>query len=95
MKFVGIKEYANARGLTYTTVYDLCRDGTLPSVRIGRRHKIEIEGADRYFNEQIAARQEKRQKMKQPIILSARASNQITGNYLTQLNSMLKGAVMS
>ena len=53
MKFSGIKEYANSRGLAYSTVYAMCRDGTLPAVKIGQRHKIEVEGADRYFNEQI------------------------------------------
>ena len=42
MKFSGIKEYANSRGLAYTTVYSLCRDGTLPAVKIGQRHKIEV-----------------------------------------------------
>lgn len=53
MKFSGIKEYAQSRGLAYSTVYAMCRDGTLPAVKIGQRHKIEVEGADRYFNEQM------------------------------------------
>lgn len=66
MKFSGIKEYANSRGLAYTTVYSLCRDGTLPAVKIGHRHKIEVEGADRYFNEQIELRQKKATKIKMP-----------------------------
>jgi excisionase family DNA binding protein len=43
MKFSGIKEYANSRGLAYSTVYAMCRDGTLPAVKIGQRHKIEVE----------------------------------------------------
>ena len=57
MKFSGIKEYAQSRGLAYSTVSAMCRDGTLPAVKIGQRHKIEVEGADRYFNEQIELRQ--------------------------------------
>ena len=40
MKFSGIKEYANSRGLAYTTVYSLCRDGTLPELRQKKLQKL-------------------------------------------------------
>lgn len=89
MKFSGIKEYANSRGLAYTTVYSLCRDGTLPAVKIGQRHKIEVEGADRYFNEQIELRQKKLQKLKCPIVISKQTRCD-GGGYLDQLNLMRK-----
>lgn len=89
MKFSGIKEYAKARGLAYTTVYALCRDGTLPAVKIGRRHKIEVDGADHYFNEQIEVRQKKLQKLKCPVVVSRQISREC-GGYLSQLNLMRK-----
>lgn len=90
MKFAGIKEYANSRGLAYSTVYAMCRDGTLPAVKIGQRHKIEVEGADRYFNEQIELRQKKLQKLKCPVIIS-KQTRQDNGGYLNRLNLMRKG----
>lgn len=90
MRFAGIKEYAKSRGLAYTTVYAMCRDGTLPAVKIGQRHKIEVEGADRYFNEQIELRQKKLQKLKCPIVVSKQISRE-SGGYLDQLNLMRKG----
>lgn len=95
MKFTGIKEYAALRGLSYSTVYDMCRDGTLPVVKIGRRHKIEMEGADRYFEEQIAAGQERQKKLKS--VAEMAAPTHTLGNsssYLTQLSLIRKaGAV--
>lgn len=89
MRFAGIKEYANSRGLAYSTVYAMCRDGTLPAVKIGQRHKIEVEGADRYFNEQIELRQKKLQKLKCPVVVSRQISREC-GGYLDQLNLMRK-----
>jgi hypothetical protein len=89
MKFSGIKEYAQSRGLAYSTVSAMCRDGTLPAVKIGQRHKIEVEGADRYFNEQIELRQKKLQKLKCPVIIS-KHTRRDGGGYLDQLNLMRK-----
>ena len=89
MKFSGIKEYAQSRGLAYSTVSAMCRDGTLPAVKIGQRHKIEVEGADRYFNEQIELRQKKLQKLKCPVIIS-KHTRRDGGGDLDQLNLMRK-----
>lgn len=95
MKFAGIKEYAAARGLSYSTVYTMCRDGTLPVLKIGRRHMIEINGADRYFEGQIAAGQERQKKLKS--VAETAAPTRTLGNsssYLTQLSLIRKaGAV--
>lgn len=92
MKFAGIKEYAAARGLSYSTIYDMCRSGALPSMKIGRRHKIEVEGADQYFKDKIDSGLAKTERLNRPLVAPkiAKTCNG-AGGYLASLKLITKG----
>lgn len=48
-----IQEAMQALGLSYVTVYNLCKQNDFPSFRVGRRILIDREGLKKWMQERI------------------------------------------
>jgi excisionase family DNA binding protein len=55
-RFISLPEFAARVGVSGTTVWRWVRDGAVPAVRIGGRHKIRHEDAERMAAEGVTLR---------------------------------------
>ena len=56
MQMMGVKEYAEKMSASASQIRQMCADGIIPSVKIGKGYKIDVERADEYFRKQIEER---------------------------------------
>lgn len=86
MRMMTVKEYAIKMASSISLVRRMCAEGILPSVKIGKSYKIDVDRADEYFREQIDARMAKPSK---PVV---RIQKLTTGkDFLSKLNELEKG----
>ncbi len=80
MKRLCAKDYAKSRGLPLATVRKLCRANILANFTIGRVYHIDVESADKYFE----------QLNKEPIVtqlVQRRKSHKSNMNFLEKLKA--------
>lgn len=53
MQMMSVKEYAEKMASSTSYIRQMCAEGILPSVKIGKSYKIDVARADAYFRQQI------------------------------------------
>lgn len=90
MRMMSVKEYAVKMASSVSLIRRMCAEGILPSVKIGKSYKIDVERADEYFREQIDAR------MAKPNKAVVRIQKLTTGkDFLSKLDELQKGVRVS
>ena len=56
MVMMTVNEYAKRMASSASQIRQMCADGVIPSVKIGKGYKIDVERADEYFRKQIEER---------------------------------------
>ena len=56
MVMMTVNEYAKRMASSESQIRQMCADGIIPSVKIGKGYKIDVERADEYFRKQIEER---------------------------------------
>ena len=62
MVMMTVKDYAQRMASSVSYIRQMCADGILPSVKIGKAYKIDVEKADEYFRKRINERMAKPKK---------------------------------
>ena len=62
MVMMTVKDYAQRMASSVSYIRQMCADGILPSVKIGKAYKIDVEKADEYFRKRIDERMAKPKK---------------------------------
>lgn len=91
MRLLTVKQYATHINAAESTIRQMCADGKLPAVKIGRGYRIDMYQADDYFKTQIENRPMKKATTK--VAGKTRAKTK-GANFLAALNEMkraLKG----
>lgn len=56
MEMMGVKDYAKKMASSESQIRQMCADGILPSIKIGKAYKIDVARADEYFTRCIDER---------------------------------------
>ena len=89
MQMMGVKEYANKMSASASQIRQMCADGILPSVKIGKGYKIDVERADLYFARKIDERlSEARKRDDRKIIRNNKRKSEST--FLASLDALKK-----
>lgn len=86
MRMVTVKQYAEKMASSVSYIRQMCAEGILPSVKIGKSYKIDVDRADEYFRKQI---DERMAKPKKPVI---KVKLTKSTDFLARLHEM-KGAI--
>ena len=86
MVMMSVKEYAEKMASSVSYIRQMCAEGILPSVKIGKSYKIDVDRADEYFRKQI---DERKAKPKKPVI---KVKLTKSTDFLERLHEM-KGAI--
>ena len=57
-----VKDYAQRMASSVSYIRQMCAEGILPSIKIGKAYKIDVEKADEYFRKRIDERMAKPKK---------------------------------
>lgn len=88
--YMTVKQYAERVAASTETIYDMCRKGQLPAIKIGG-WRINVARADKMLEEQI---EERLAEFKPKVVPIARIRGQnASGDYLKQLREMRKRVV--
>ena len=90
MQMMGVKEYAEKMSASASQIRQMCADGILPSVKIGKGYKIDVERADEYFNKAIESRLTATKPAKKAVRVTKTAKASDFVNKLKQIRSELK-----
>ena len=88
--YMTVKQYAERVAASTETIYDMCRKGQLPAIKIGG-WRINVARADKMLEEKI---EERLAEFKPKVVPIARIRGQnASGDYLKQLAQMRKRVV--
>lgn len=62
MVMMTVKDYAQRMASSVSYIRQMCAEGILPSIKIGKAYKIDVEKADEYFRKRIDERMAKPKK---------------------------------
>ena len=62
MVMMTVKEYADKMASSASYIRQMCAEGIIPSVKIGKAYKIDVEKADEYFRKRIEERMTEKPK---------------------------------
>lgn len=90
MQMMSVKQYASKMASSESQIRQMCADGIIPSVKIGKGYKIDVDRADEYFAREInkrmaeAKRKDERKVMRVP-------KTKKSSSFLGKLDELLKG----
>ena len=67
MVMMTVKEYAEKMASSVSYIRQMCAEGVIPSVKIGKAYKIDVELADEYFRKRIEERMTTEKPKKQVV----------------------------
>jgi excisionase family DNA binding protein len=89
MVMMTVNEYAKRMASSASQIRQMCADGILPSVKIGKGYKIDVERADLYFARKIDERlNEARRRDDRKIIRTNKRKSEST--FLASLDALKK-----
>lgn len=92
MKMVTVKQYALKMASSESQIRQMCADGIIPSVKIGKGYKIDEERADNYFAREIDKRlNEQRKKDDKKIIRANKKKSPST--FISRIDELIKKGV--
>ena len=91
MRMMTVKAYAEKMASSASQIRQMCADGILPAVKVGKGYKIDVERADLYFARKIDERlSEARKKDDRKIIRANKRKSEST--FLAKLDELKKKA---
>ena len=86
MVMMTVKDYAQRMASSVSYIRQMCADGIIPSVKIGKSYKIDVERADEYFRQRIDERLAKPKKQVVRVPKLTKGSD-----FVAKLKEMQKG----
>ena len=92
MRMVTVKQYAAKMASSESQIRQMCADGIIPSVKIGKGYKIDEERADLYFAMEIDKRlNEQRKKDDRKIIRANKKKSSST--FITRIDELIRKGI--
>lgn len=86
MQMMSVKQYAEKMASSASQIRQMCANGILPSVKIGKSYKIDVARADEFFRQQIDARLAEGKRKQELRCFAERKPSK--SNFLEQLEAM-------
>ena len=90
--YMSIKDYAKRVSASTSIIYDMCRDGKLPAVKIGG-WRINVKRADELFNQLCDERMARNVPPIKSCKVNLRLASNAGSNYLASLEQLRKGVL--
>lgn len=93
MLMATVKEYAAKMASSESQIRAMCAKGIIPSVKIGKGYKIDVEKADEYFRERIDERLTQAQRQEEVRMVKQHSKRRTGESYIDKINKILKEGV--